>query len=82
MLVKSTLFLFGLVSTTSIAMAKQFTPVDLIQLARPGVPVISPNGTFAVYSQSAYNIEEAKVSIKNNVAIVIHTRTDTWYDSH
>lgn len=39
-----------------------FTPHDLIQLARPGVPVTSPNGTFAVYSQSAYNIEQAKVS--------------------
>ncbi|OAD07305.1 hypothetical protein MUCCIDRAFT_77714 [Mucor lusitanicus CBS 277.49] len=37
-----------------------FTPHDLIQLARPGVPVTSPNGTFAVYSQSAYNIEQAK----------------------
>lgn len=43
--------------------AEQFTPVDLIQLARPGIPVTSPNGTFAVYSQSAYNIEQAKVSL-------------------
>lgn len=61
MLVKSTLFLFGLVASTFI-MAEQFTPVDLIQLARPGIPVNSPNGTFAVYSQSAYSIDEAKVN--------------------
>ncbi|KAI8639615.1 Alpha/Beta hydrolase protein [Parasitella parasitica] len=59
MLVKSTLLLFGLVSS-SIVMADRFTPVDLIQLARPGVPVPSPNGTLAVYSQSAYNIDQAK----------------------
>lgn len=59
--------------------AELFTPVDLIQLARPGVPVTSPNGTFAVYSQSAYNIEQAKVSFlihgiaqKREIRVLIH----------
>lgn len=61
MLVKSTLFLFSLVSSTFV-MAEIFSPIDLIQLARPGIPVTSPNGTFAVYSQSTYSIDEAKVN--------------------
>lgn len=44
-----------------LTMAQQFTPSDLIQLARPGVPVASPNGHYAVYAQSTYSISDAKV---------------------
>ncbi|KAI8992631.1 Alpha/Beta hydrolase protein [Pilobolus umbonatus] len=41
-------------------MATKFTPPDLIQLPRPSASVPSPNGLLAVYSQSRYNIKDAK----------------------
>lgn len=61
MLVKSTLVLFGATLLNIFVMAEKFTPSDLIQLPRPGVPVTSPSGALAVYAQSAYNITDAKV---------------------
>jgi hypothetical protein len=45
-------------------MCEKLTPEQLIQLPRPTVPLPSPNGTLAVYSQSAYHIEDAKVRIE------------------
>ncbi|CEG83539.1 hypothetical protein RMATCC62417_17442 [Rhizopus microsporus] len=61
MIVKSTLpVLFGALFFSFTAMGKKFTPAHLIELPRPTAPVTSPNGTFAVYSQSAYNIEDSK----------------------
>ncbi|KAI7888020.1 Alpha/Beta hydrolase protein [Mucor mucedo] len=60
MLAKSTLALVGVTLLNIFAMAENFTPSDLIQLARPGVPVTSPSGALAVYAQSAYNITDAK----------------------
>lgn len=44
-----------------VVIGEKFTPSDLIQLPRPGIPVASPNGELAIYAQSAYNITEAKV---------------------
>lgn len=61
MLFKSTLVLFGATLLNICVMAEKFTPADLIQLPRPGIPVTSPSGALAVYAQSAYNITEAKV---------------------
>lgn len=61
MLVQSTLaVLFGAL----LIMCEKLTPEQLIQLPRPTVPLPSPNGTLAVYSQSAYHIEDAKVRIE------------------
>lgn len=66
MIVKSTLFLLGAsLINIVVVMAEKFTPSDLIQLPRPGIPVTSPSGALAVYAQSAYNITEAKVSFIN-----------------
>ncbi|KAI8078261.1 Alpha/Beta hydrolase protein [Gilbertella persicaria] len=61
MLFKNKLLLFGAsLFSMTVIMAEKFTPADLIQLPRPGVPVTSPSGALAVYAQSAYNITEAK----------------------
>lgn len=61
MLAKSTLILVGVTLINIFAMAEKFTPSDLIQLARPGIPVTSPSGALAVYAQSAYNSTDTKV---------------------
>lgn len=71
MLVKSTLVLFGASLLNIFVMAKKFTPSDLIQLPRPGVPVTSPSGALAVYAQSAYNITDAKVIFCSLLALDI-----------
>lgn len=60
MLVKRTLILFSASLLNIAVMARTFSPSDLIQLARPGVPVTSPSGALAVYAQSEYSIAEAK----------------------
>ncbi|KAI8348009.1 Alpha/Beta hydrolase protein [Choanephora cucurbitarum] len=63
MLIKSKLLFFGAsLFNIAVVMAEKFTPADLIQLPRPGVPVTSPSGALAVYAQSAYNITEAKTT--------------------
>lgn len=61
MLAKSSFVLVGVTLLNIFAMAEKFTPSDLIQLPRPGVPVTSPSGALAVYAQSAYNSTDAKV---------------------
>lgn len=63
MLVKRTFILFSASLLNIVVMAKTFSPSDLVQLARPGVPVTSPSGALAVYAQSEYDINEAKVKI-------------------
>lgn len=63
MIVKTTLFLLSTSLFNVMAvLTETFTPPDLVQLARPSVPVTSPSGALAVYAQSIYNIDEAKVS--------------------
>ncbi|KAI8062998.1 Alpha/Beta hydrolase protein [Thamnidium elegans] len=54
-----------------LTMAQQFTPTDLIQLPRPSVPVISPNGHYAVYAQSAYSIADTK-TVRNLYLLSVH----------
>ncbi|KAG1614094.1 hypothetical protein G6F46_007207 [Rhizopus delemar] len=71
MLVQSTLaVLFGAL----LIMCEKLTPEQLIQLPRPTVPLPSPNGTWAVYSQSAYHIEDAK-TVRNLYLLNIKTNT-------
>lgn len=71
MIVKTTLFLLSTSLFNVMAvMANTFTPPDLVQLARPSVPVTSPSGALAVYAQSVYNIEESKVTFSS----FTHTR--------
>lgn len=59
MIVKATLLLVSAV----IVSAENFTPNNFIQLARPSVPAVSPDGAWAVYAQSAYNSTAAKVCL-------------------
>lgn len=59
MIIKAILFSISF----AVISAETLTPANLIQLARPSVPVVSPNGALAVYAQSIYNITESKVCI-------------------
>ncbi|CAO3690587.1 unnamed protein product [Rhizopus stolonifer] len=54
-------------------MGQTFRPEDLLELPRPGVPVASPNGTFAVYSSSTYNIQQDK-TVRNLYLLNIQTK--------
>ncbi|KAJ2127534.1 hypothetical protein IW136_006354, partial [Coemansia sp. RSA 678] len=42
------------------ALARPFTPEDLVESTRPGHPVISPDGTSVAFVQTRYSIEKKR----------------------
>ncbi|KAI9277446.1 Alpha/Beta hydrolase protein [Sporodiniella umbellata] len=82
MILKSTLIvLFG----AFFVMGESFKPEHLIELPISTVPVASPNGSLAAFSQSVYNIQDGKsvrnlhlLNIKTNE---VHALTEPSYTS-
>ncbi|KAI8148216.1 Alpha/Beta hydrolase protein [Fennellomyces sp. T-0311] len=58
MTLRTALLFLGGAALITLTNGRSLQPLDVVSLPRPGHAVVSPNGNLAVYSQSAYNVDQ------------------------